>query len=657
MLVVTTQAFAQESDTAVFRVGELVVQATRPVTTTGGAAAIEVRVDSLRLRPAPTLEQLMRSLPLVQVRTNSRGEAQFSLRGSGSDARQVAVLVDGLPLNLGWDDRADLSVLPTTAAHTITLARGLPSLLYGPNVLGGVVEIGVAKGASALLNPRGIRAETGFDHTGGKAFAAAATLPHETDKGNLLLRVGAGHRDRDEVALAGDVSEPAPFADVDGRLNTDMKHTDAFAALRYESNSGFWTAVTATGFTAERGIPAELHISGARFWRYPLVRRGLGIISAGTGEGNSPLGGRGDVEISFGIDAARTEIDQYTSRTYETINNQEDGDDRNYTLRLRADQTVGGKSQIHTAFTFADINHDEFLNPGINSTYRQRLWSLGSELSLSLAKGRFSMGAAYDGSDTPESGDKPSLDALHEWGARAGITSFVANDKVLVHAGLSRRARFPALRELYSGALGRFEPNPALKPEALVAAEAGGTVKLGRGEIQTVAFHHMLSDAIVRISVPDKKFKRVNRDKQVTTGVEMLASMLFERVGVGADLTLQRTRLEDETTGEEVEPEYQPGVLAGLTLTIALPAGIRLDTRARYTSGQSCVNSETGARDALLASRYVDGEISKGWRSSGRTRATFEVSAGVDNLGDATIYDQCGLPQPGRSFRVQLRIR
>jgi iron complex outermembrane receptor protein len=131
----------QEPDSAVFRIGEIVVQATRPVTTTGGASAIEVNVESVRL-VAPSLEQLMRTLPLVQVRTNSRGEAQFSLRGSGSDARQVAVLVDGVPLSLGWDDRADLSVIPATAAQTITLSRGLPSLLYGPNVLGGVVEIG-----------------------------------------------------------------------------------------------------------------------------------------------------------------------------------------------------------------------------------------------------------------------------------------------------------------------------------------------------------------------------------------------------------------------------------------------------------------------------------------------------------------------------------
>jgi iron complex outermembrane recepter protein len=86
---------------SVLQVGAISVHAARPVATVGGGSALEVRIDSLAVPAAPTLEQVLRRLPLVQVRTNSRGEAQFSLRGSGSDARQVAVLVDGIPLNLG----------------------------------------------------------------------------------------------------------------------------------------------------------------------------------------------------------------------------------------------------------------------------------------------------------------------------------------------------------------------------------------------------------------------------------------------------------------------------------------------------------------------------------------------------------------------------
>lgn len=641
----------------VFNVGEIVVQATRPVTTTGGAAAVEVRIDSVRLKAAPTLEQLMRTLPLVQVRTNSRGEAQFSLRGSGSDARQVAVLVDGIPLSLGWDDRADLSIIPVTAAHTLTLARGLPSLLYGPNVLGGVVEIGVARGATAELNPRGARLDAGVDHVGARGVSASVTLPIDLKTGDLLVRAGAGHRDRDGVVLPGDVVEPVPGDDHDLRVNTDLRHNDAFAALRFESHAGAWAAFTAAGFDAARGIPAELHLANARYWRYPELRRGLAVISGGTGARPSPLGGRGDVELSIGLDAAHTEIDQFTSRSYQQIEAEEDSDDRNLTLRVRADQTLGARAELRTAFTYADVNHDEVLTPGTSASYRQRLWSAGSELALKgvLPAGRISLGAAYDWADTPESGDKPSLGELHEWGARAGFTTSVS-DRALLHGGISRRARFPALRELYSGALGRFEPNPDLTPETLVAAEAGVTLRVGRGEVQAVAFRHALSDAIVRVSTPARKFKRVNRDNQTGTGLELIVSAALGRIGLGADATLQHTTLEADD-GSASEPEYQPDVLAGASLTAALPFELRLDTRARYVGRQSCVNPETDALDTIDAATTVDAEIGRTFRVRAGWASRFDTTLAIDNIGDTATYDQCGLPQAGRTLRLQIRLR
>jgi outer membrane receptor protein involved in Fe transport len=180
---------------------------------------------------------------------------------------------------------------------------------------------------------------------------------------------------------------------------------------------------------------------------------------------------------------------------------------------------------------------------------------------------RINAGIAYDGADTPESGDKPPLSMLHNWGARAGFTSLTANGRVLLHGGVSRRVRFPALRELYSGALGRFEPNPDLVPEKLVAAEAGSTWRLGRGEVQAVAFYHVLSDAIVRTSVAGGRFKRVNRDRQSATGAELLATVGIEAVSLGAELTIQDTWLSDDR-GVASEPEYQPDVVAGCVVAV-----------------------------------------------------------------------------------------
>jgi iron complex outermembrane receptor protein len=658
-LFTSSSALAQQADTAVFRVGEIIVQAARPLTTTGGASAIELKLDSLRMRAAPTLEQVLRQIPLVQVRINSRGEAQFSLRGSGSDARQVAVIVDGIPLNLGWDHRADLSVLPTTAAQTLTVARGLPSLLYGPNVLGGVVEIGVARGFGEL-SPRGLRFDAGADHTGATGLAAALALPVLKDRAKWLLRSGAGYRQRSDTPLPGDVTQPFAEAADDRLLNTDLDHIDGFASVSFRPVSGWWADASLSAYRAERGIAAEMHITSPRFWRYPQTSRVFSVLAGGTGERSSPLGGVGDVEVSLGVDMGHTEIDQFSSSSFTTVADEEDSDDQNVTLRMRADQTVGKNGELRAGFTYADINHDEVLTPGVAASYRQQLWSGALELqwhARALGSGtRVSLGTAVDGAMTPESGDKPPLEDLTAWGARAGFTS-VLSAAVLLHGGASIRSRFPSLRELYSGALGRFEPNPNLRPEQLTAVEVGASVRLGKGELQAVAFHHALDHAIVRIAVPDRRFQRVNRDRQAGTGLELLSALRVQEFAFSADVVIQNTELTDESTGAESEPEYQPDVIAGLGLAGPLPMASRFDLRTRYTGRQSCVNPDSGEEQRLRSSTRMDAEVSRRWLLRGSWTSALEVAVGADNLTDEAIYDQCGLPQPGRTFRFQLRVR
>ena len=117
------------------------------------------------------------------MRTNSRGEAELSVRGS--ESRQVAVLFDGMPLTLSWDRRTDLSVIPAGALQQVTLVRGLSTLLAGPNVLGGVVEFqtGAAGGAATLplaLTAGAIARYTGAQYAIDPDAGSLARLPART---------------------------------------------------------------------------------------------------------------------------------------------------------------------------------------------------------------------------------------------------------------------------------------------------------------------------------------------------------------------------------------------------------------------------------------------------------------------------------------------
>jgi len=89
-----------------------------------------------------------------------------------------------------------------------------------------------------------------------------------------------------------------------------------------------------------------------------------------------------------------------------------------------------------------------------------------------------------------------------------------------------------------------------------------------------------------------------------------------------------------------------------------LPLALRASATADHVGRQYCINPNAPGELELKASERFDADLSREFRlrSSGfGSRA--ELRAALDNITDTAIYDQCGLPQPGRTFRFQVRLR
>ncbi len=642
----------------VFTVEEIAVKVSRPVTTAGGASALSTPLDSVVVPPAPTLDEVLRRMPLVLVRENSRGEAQPQVRGM--ESRQVAVLVDGVPLTLGWDNRTDLSIVPLTAARQLTLVRGLSSVLHGPNALGGVVLVDIANGPGALAEPEPFTFSVGIDQLGnGSATLGLANLVRGGG-GDLLLRAGGGYRNRSSVPLASGVTQPLPG---DERLNSDFEHWNGYAVARYQSDSGPWGSFSTFGFNSNRGVPPELHIAEPRLWRYPRASRWVTALSGGTGWRQTPWG-EGDLEASFGIDVGATDIDAYESLAYDSIAGGEKGDDRTLSLRLLGDHTVGG-GVLRSAWTFAETRHEQVEDGNDPEVYRQRFFSVGVETEHPIYAGgsaapraRVSVGVSADYADTPETGGQEARDVIWAWGARAGGTYAVGDGTVLVNGGVSRRIRFPALRELYSGALGKFVVNPDLDPEVLGVAELGLTAARGPAEAQVVGFYQRLEDAIVRVSLGDGTLQRQNRAEVRSVGVEFLASYTWSSgLSVSGDATLKDVSQDDPSAPEgQQHPEYQPSFSGGLGLSVPLGYGVRTTGRVRHLGVRYCVHPDFETEQRLASDTWVDIELGGSFDvRSGRT-GRVEINLAALNVTDEAVFDQCGLPQPGRLLQLQVRL-
>jgi iron complex outermembrane receptor protein len=648
-------------DSTKVKLATVTVTGARATGVVGGASAVVVRTEELRSSPAPLLDQALRESPFIHVRQNSRGEMELSVRGS--DSRQAAVMLDGLPLTLGWDHRTDPSLVPVTGSRSITIVRGLASLLNGPNTLGGTIEVDHGAG---VANDAWVGA--GVDENG----AVVTTLGGERMlTSSLAVRGGFAYRKRDGFSLPSEATDTTSYRFDGLRTNSDQRSMDGFASAHWSGSSGKSLGLNVTGFDAERGVPPEEHITAPHFWRYPYHSRYVIALSGSSGTFATPFG-FGSIDASAGVNAGAVKIDIYGDRDYDNVTGNEIGNERNVLGRVRATHSFG-PGTLRAAFTSSHIDFRESLS-GVVADYRQNLWSAGAELEMPVkSQTTLAGGFVFDRATTPETGGRPQQEPMDNIGWRAGVSHEV-NPSLRLHASANQRSRFPALRELYSGAANRFMPNPDLEPETLLGFEGGFTANRsvgssGRMVTEVTGFSHNLEDAVIRITVPNVApppatlFRRVNRDNIVSYGAELLAGYTFgsspdRAVSISADALLQSITIKDQTAGDKARhAENNPERRASLELGVPLPLRVRGIANAHYTGRQYCLNADTGNEDELKPKVRSDLALERKFDLKRSPFQMLRALVSADNLGNVAVFDQCGLVQPGRTLRLMFMLQ
>lgn len=642
-------------DTMAQRIEPQEILATRAEGIVGGAAAVSLRVDSTPVGPGASLADLLRRVPMVHVRTNSRGEVELSVRGS--ESRQAALTLNGIPLSPGWDGRADVGLIPLSGVTSLTVVRSTGSLLGGPNAIGGTLDLRIDAPTRAFERALSI----GTDQSGARLLSlTAAGLQPRGRYGYSHWSAGGSVRDVPGLMRAADVPDVAPDARL--RTNTDVRQRDLFFTGGWDAPSGASVHALVSAYEAERGVAPELHLAAPRRWRYPAQSRVITQVRAQAAP-LSWVAGTTTFEGSAAYLSGLTRIATYSDPLFTTINGGESGDERVRTLRATGKHVLHAGSELRTALTLQDIRYDEALNGSAPSRYAQHLWSAGLEGQRVLgARTLLTAGIVVDRGATLESGEKLASPTRTMPGWRLGAT-LQLRPTVRLHGSASERARFPALRELYSGSLARFEPNPELKPERLHALEAGvswgATESTAGTSVQIVGFAHRLDDGVVRVGFPGtNRFIRVNRDQTESVGTELLlgwrrangAALQVEAVG-------QRVRIADALAGGSGrKPEHQPSFRGMIDATMPAYRGIVLGANLQHLGSQYCVNPEAN-RDVSLAPQAVMGATAqRRWRRSGRGGQGFRVLLGLDNLTDTAAYEQCGLPRAGRTLRLSVTV-
>jgi iron complex outermembrane receptor protein len=592
--------------------------------------------EALLDRQPRSVADALRGLPGVSIRTNSRGETTPRIRGG--EERQTQVFLDGAPLTVPWDGRVDIGLLPAGLLGEISVRKGAGAIEYGANAVSGVIDLRTRTSDSvgiAQAGPYGL-----------KNLSAAGVVP----LGGVSLTLAAAHQAQSALPVARASALPFNQPASDRRLNSDLAATSLFAGLGGQLGQLDWRVSVLT-IDTRRGISPESDRAPAnvRFWRYPDISLTQAQIAL-----ELPIGGATARAVGwrqwFGQD-----IEAYRDASYTALRAREINDDDTVGGRFTLAHPIG-PATLRWSLSGQVSDHqqvDVAIPPGTMPApllFRQTLASGGVEADVPLGSAHLTLGLGLDRSTSPRTGDKPAQPARQAATFSAALALTPAEAVSLTLSG-GRRNRFPSLRELFGEAIGRFLPNPALQPEQAWMLDAEIGWRAGPFTLTLTPFWQRvegsIAQRIVRVGNANLR-QRFNQAPATSFGVDAALQL-----PLADDLTLELTgtALDSSSAGQPLV--QRPAHEAMLALDWAPREAFDLRAELRRIGPARDL-----APDGRLARLAPATEINLRARVPVLRLRTVPIglTAAVDNLTNAVILPQLGLPLPGRIVRLGLVV-
>ena len=443
-------------------------------------------------------DDLSDALNLIPGVLNAEGAKTDMVYVRGFDQRQVPVYYDGVPIYIPYDGYIDLGMLMTSDIAQMTISSGTGSLLYGPNALGGAINIITAKpkpGFSAK-----VKAGT---FTNGK-YSSIASLAYGA--GKYYLKASYSIVDKDNYRLSDDF-EPVDLEDGGNLTNSWKKTAQLSLKAGFTPAEGHEYALSYVKHDGEKGIPTYLGTNGsARYWQFPIYdKESIYFLS------NSKLSTGLSLKTRLYYDKFDNTLESYDDNTFSTQT-------KGYAFTsIYDDYTLGGIGTLtfikgrNTAVLDAQYKYDSHKehNVGepvqqmedkssslsfIDSYYLER-FTIHGGLSMNCEEG---IKAQYlDENDEIAEHPKNNNTVLN---GEAGV-SFEISETNSLKAGISYKTRFPTMKDRYSLRFGKSIANPELKAENALnyTLDYSGSFANKKLKVEAGIFYSSLKDAILEV--------------------------------------------------------------------------------------------------------------------------------------------------------------
>jgi iron complex outermembrane receptor protein len=639
---------AQEQSTApepgVFHLGEVVVTGAGELVTQVTTVDTVSR-EQMDLTNAKDVSQALETLPGVSVSKGARNEAYINVRGFNQ--RYVPIFYDGIPLYIPNDGYTDPSQLLTGNLSQITLTKGAASVLYGPNTMGGVINIITMKPQQPLTGSY----NTEVDENG---VSGSLNLGSKLDRFYVML--GAAGLSSDGFKMSDDftpIRTPAGFRGYyengGTRDNSDADSASGNFKAGFMPAPGHEYAFGIQTVESSRGLPPNVYYNNnQRFWRFSEWEKTTYYFIGDTRWTDDLWS-----NVRLYYDSYYNVLDAYDDATYTTQTR------RSSFHSTYDDYTPGGSLVLRTtyipnntlsfAFHYKDDVHEEQDNYNLPwEHYEAETFSYGLEDSIRITDNLgLVLGVSYDLQKPLDANGGALRDDDDAWNGLGGLV-YTFKDDTKVHGSIAAKSRFPTLKELYSSYLGTAIPNPNLMKEEAVNSEVGVERPLPWKSAGGLTFFYSdVKNLITRTTVG-------GRDSYTNIGEARYQGLEFTfttEIIPGNILAAHYTYLNAEDKSENRTSDHlreAPENQIYISDLFKVNDVISLFGRLQYNQGQWDQTSSlywVRLGGYWLADVKLIAEIYK----------SLIAEAGVRNLLDYNYETAYGFPREGRTFFIALR--
>ncbi|HBO21395.1 MAG TPA: TonB-dependent receptor [Providencia sp.] len=316
--------------------------------------------------------QALSTLPGVAIqKSGNRNETQVNVRGF--DSRQVPIFFDGIPTYVPYDGTLDLGRFMTSELSSVELSTGYTSLLQGPNLMGGAINLTTATPKKPF--EADISLNQGFARGADNAHNVSARLGGRNDLGFIQVS-GSQYKQRFMGLPSSENNNP--LAGSDGR-RTNSATDDKRLMLKMG-----WTpretdeyVVTYIKQDGDKNSAPDVNNTKQQIWQWPAYDK-ESIYFNGTTQITNDIA----LQSRLYHDSFKNTLHQYKSvKDYKNgTYNYSRYDDYSNGADMRVDFTVRELDMLSFAGHWKEDVHRSRSNKVVPfDRYKDQTWSVATE--------------------------------------------------------------------------------------------------------------------------------------------------------------------------------------------------------------------------------------------------------------------------------------